>query len=173
MKLTRFFVFAMEVKHTILIILLSVVCSVLLFLVGRWTKSAEIREVEVVTTDTLTVHDTIRVDRPVYITQRIVDTLIVPVVDTLLAHDTTYVYLPRTQREYSEETYRAWVSGYQPSLDSIVVYQKTQYITTTVREKARHWHVGVSAGYGAALNGKQVVLSPYFGVGLTYSLISF
>ena len=139
------------------------------FLVGRWTKTAEIREVEVVKTDTLTVYDTTFIEKPYPVTEKVVETIYVPVTDTLHLHDTTYVVLPRTQKEYSDSTYHAWVSGFLPSLDSIAVYQKTKYITTTIREKPKRFGVGVQAGYGFGKNG----FSPYVGVGVSYNLISF
>ena len=137
---------------------------------GRWVKKhIEPEIIEIVHTDTLTVRDTIRIDRPVYISQRVVDTLLVPVTDTLCLHDTTFISLPRIQREYADSTYHAWVSGYQPALDSIDVYTKTEYITTTIREKPKRWHLGITGGYGIGKDG----LTPYAGIGLTYSIISF
>ena len=140
------------------------------YLSGRWVRRHIQPEViEIVHTDTLVIRDTVRIARPVYISQRIVDTLLVPVTDTLRLHDTTYVSLPRIQREYADSTYRVWVSGYEPALDSIDVYSKTEYITTTIREKPKRWHIGITGGYGVGTKG----LTPYAGVGLTYSIISF
>ncbi len=139
------------------------------FLAGRWTKT-EHTEVEYVRdTLMLTRWDTMYVDRPVYITERVVDSIYVPLTDTLHLRDTTFLVLPRTQKEYSDSLYRAWVSGYQPQLDSIQLFTPTKYITTTIKEPAKHWHIGVSAGYGASKEG----LSPYIGIGLTYSFLSF
>ena len=163
----------METKNIILLILLTLLSAVLIFFAGRWTKRPDVVEVEVVTTDTLTVHDTVRIEKPKYITQKVVDSIYVPVRDTIHLHDTTFVVLQRTQSEYADSLYHAWVSGYDPALDSIHVFTKTQYITTTIQKPPKHWHVGISAGYGATIRDKQVFLSPYLGVGLTYSLFSF
>lgn len=141
----------------------------------KCTRDKNPEVIEVVRTDTLVVHDTIHHERPVYITQRIVDSIYVPVslIDTLRIHDTTTIVLPRMQREYRDTLYHAWVSGYDPALDSIDVFAETKYITTTVQKPPKHWHIGVSAGYGAALHDKMVFLSPYVGIGLTYSIFSF
>ena len=63
-----------------------------------------------------------------YITEKVVDTLyITNVVDSV-------VKLPVTQKHYKEDSlYDAWVSGYEPSLDSISVYGKTEtrFVTET------------------------------------------
>lgn len=173
MKRPCFFIKTMEKNNTLLIILLTLLAAIIIFFAGRWTKRPQTIEVEIVTTDTLVVHDTVRIDRPVYIAKRVVDTLKVPVKETVTIHDTTFISLPREQKEYSDTLYHAWVSGYQPELDSIVVTQLTKYVTTTIKEPARHWHLGVSAGYGAAVHDKTVILSPYVGIGITYSIFSF
>lgn len=137
------------------------------FLAGK--RQARTQEVEVVHTDTLTVYDTTFIDRPYPVYEKFVETIYVPVTDTMRLHDTTFVLIPRTQKEYSDSLYHAWVSGYQPQLDSINIYQSTKYITTTIREKARRWNLSVQAGYGASKHG----LSPYIGVGVSYNLYSF
>lgn len=82
-------------------------------------------------------------------------------IDTVTIHDT--IFIESEQKEYQSENYRAWVSGYQPSLDSIEVYPKTKIITRT---KKRKWSIGIYGGYGIGNNG----LSPEIGVGFTYSL---
>lgn len=93
--------------------------------------------------------------------------------DTIaLGVDSVSVELPITQKQYGDSTYTAWVSGYNPTLDSIYVYPRheTVTITNTLRQKPRRWGLGVSAGYGYA-PGKGMV--PWVGVGVNYTLISF
>ena len=81
-------------------------------------------------------HDTtIRVDTighpyPVYITKRVVDTIPYPVV--INNTDTMYVPLPKEERTYGDSTFFARISGIEPSLDYIEVYQRTEYINNTV-----------------------------------------
>lgn len=88
--------------------------------------------------------------------------------DTIVVHDSVAVEIPITQRLYEGERYRAWVSGFRPSLDSIEVYSTTTTITMP-KEKPKRWGVGIQAGYGAGRNG----LQPYIGVGVSYNLLRF
>lgn len=78
--------------------------------------------------------------------------------------DTIYVPVPITQKEYLTDDYHAWVSGYNPSLDSIDVFQETMYITK--RQSSRRWGIGIMAGYGIGRDG----LSPYVGIGGYYRI---
>lgn len=92
----------------------------------------------------------------------------VVVYDTMLK-DSTNVVIPITQKHYKENEYDAWVSGFNPNLDSIKLYQPTINSTIYVKEKDKRFGVGVVVGYGATKDG----LSPYVGVGVTYSLFKF
>lgn len=85
--------------------------------------------------------------------------------------DSVTVELPITQKWYGDSTYTAWVSGYNPTLDSIYVYPRheTVTITNTLRQKPRRWGLGVSAGYGVTAHGAQ----PYIGIGVQYNIVSF
>lgn len=78
-----------------------------------------------------------------------------------------------TQKVYSDSTYTAYVSGYEASLDSIVVRQKE--VTHTILEtktipktKYRRWNVGLIGGYGYGLKNKS--FEPFVGLGLTLNL---
>ncbi len=84
--------------------------------------------------------------------------------------DSVLVEMPIEQKEYQDSTYKAYISGYDVRLDSIFIYGKTEIKTfEKKKEKNKRWHIGVSAGYGANKQG----LSPYVGVGVTYSIFSF
>ena len=97
------------------------------------------------------------------------------VVEKDYLHDTIpqYIYLPREQKYYEEADgkLRLWISGYDPILDRYEFDQPTTTITTTVKEKASRWGVSINGGYGAALNGKSVVMSPYIGIGISYTIL--
>ena len=127
--------------------------------------------------DTLFVYDTIFIEKPVIKKVEIIDTLLlpVPITDTLMLHDTVLVYLPIEQRQYSDPRYTAWVSGYRPQLDSIHIYQRTEYITKEIKmvTKPKRWGIGLQAGYGISLHNGQVFPAPYIGVGLSYSIINW
>ena len=91
--------------------------------------------------------------------------------DTLFVHDTILI---REEKVYRDSTYTAWVSGYQPKLDSIEVYPKTvtNYITnevtkTVTKTKKPKWVISVGGGIG--YNGK---IEPYVGLSAGYVIWS-
>lgn len=96
--------------------------------------------------DTVWRTDTITYEKPVEIVKYKDKLVYVPVTDTIHKHDTTYIALQFEKKVYRDSTYRAVVSGFQPSLDEISVYPKTAYITNTIVEKAPRWSFGVTAG---------------------------
>ena len=98
-----------------------------------------------------------------------------PITDSLMLHDTVFVHLPIEQRQYSDPSYTAWVSGYRPQLDSIHIYQQTQYITKEIKKatKSKRWGIGLQAGYGVSLHNGQVFTAPYIGVGLNWNFLQF
>lgn len=106
--------------------------------------------VESAVPDTVWRTDTITYEKPVPVEKWIENVVYVPVTqtDTIHHHDTTYIALQFEKKLYQDSTYRAVVSGYQPSLDQISVFPQTAYITNTVVERAPRWSFGVSAGPG-------------------------
>lgn len=123
--------------------------------------------------DTCYVYDTIVVDKPVYKELRYIDTVLVAVSDTIKIIGDTTVALPFEQKVYSDSTYRAVVSGFRPSLDSIAVYPRNSVVTiyydnnSLVEGRNRRWGLGLQAGYGVSGDG----LTPYIGVGLSYNIV--
>jgi hypothetical protein len=87
--------------------------------------------------------------------------------DTLLQHDSVLVEVPIESKHYYAPEYEAWVSGYMPSLDSINVYQRTEYITETItrHKPPNRLSLGIQAGYGYGFKTK--TWEPYVGAGLT------
>lgn len=128
---------------------------------------------EIVRADTVYRSDTVRwpivrdsvVTR--YVTRRFavtrVDTL--KQCDTVRAVDTVEVSLPIVQKVYRDTNYTAWVSGYEPRLDSISVRHRTIIETRTVRERGR-WGVGLGVGLGVGSRGPGVGV----GFGVFYKL---
>ena len=83
--------------------------------------------------------------------------------------DSATVQIPITQKMYRTEQYRAYVSGYNPRLDSIEVYNKTVTITNVIKKKPPgRFGIGVIGGYGVGNNG----FSPFIGIGFQYNLLS-
>lgn len=166
---------------------------VLLAMAGGWLlgKSSERRVVE---RDTVTVVDTVTYAQPVAKDSTVVRyvTTYLPAVkqDTHLSgnyaqkdgenippqglsddRDSMAVEIPITQKVYKGEEYRAYVSGYEPHLDSIFVFPKTTMIRERAYKPPNKWHLGITGGYGYGFKSQQ--MEPYIGIGITYSIISF
>ena len=64
--------------------------------------------------------------------------------------------MPISSKHYGSDQYDAWVSGFEPSLDSIKVYQRTEYITerVTLSKPPNKWELDAVAGldYNTALD---------------------
>lgn len=114
--------------------------------------------------------DTVKVDTPVPVYKYIKYNDTVTICHELRDTVKELVFLPREYMVYKDSTYRAVVSGVQPRLDSIEVYQRNtvQTVTKTIRVPDRkRWGLGVQAGYG--YDGKR--LTPYVGIGVQYDIL--
>lgn len=86
------------------------------------------------------------------------------------SNDTVWATVPRTQKRYEDSTYTAWVSGYEPRLDSIEVYRRT--VTIVKREEGRvrnkRFSIGLTGGFGyGVFTGKPDV---FLGIGATWRI---
>ena len=161
----------------ILILVLLLFALVLGFILGRGNKG-EVQVKERIKTEVVTKYDTIRAAAPEPVHDTIVKWQEVRVPKEHLrdltkmtkGSDSVDVTLPITQRTYRDSNYTAWVSGYQPKLDSIHTYNKMVYTTRTIErtitKPPRKWGIGINAGYGYGINSK--LFEPYIGVGVTY-----
>ena len=128
--------------------------------------------------DTLVIYETKLVEKPVFVEKKVVEKVPVPVPvsDTMMVHDTIYVYMDREQVHWQDSLSDVYASGYDVQVDSVRHNIQTQVITkerdVIVKVKPK-WSVGVHAGYGAFANNGQISASPYIGVGLTYNLFSW
>ena len=84
--------------------------------------------------------------------------------------DTVWAVVPRTQKRYVDSTYMAWISGYEPRLDSIEVYQKTTVVTKSVegRGKSKRFNVGLTGGFGYGVFTRKPDM--WVGVGCTWRM---
>lgn len=154
------------------LLIVSILFNVML-LIGRFSQSGN------ATSDTarVTIIDTISYLQPIPVDSVVVryQTARLPMKrDTVLIGyaDSVDVEVPITQKRYADSTYTAWVSGYNPSLDSICIYRRYEIvtITNTIRPKQKRWGISLNVGYGITpRHGMQ----PYVGVGLSYNLFSF
>ena len=126
--------------------------------------------------DTLLIFDTITLSKPVFVEKIKLDSVLIPVTDTLWLHDTLYVYLEREQIQWQDSLCRVYASGVNPQVDSVTHFVRetivNREISVPVKVKSR-WGLGIQVGYGAGINGKQVYLTPYVGVGISYNILSW
>lgn len=87
--------------------------------------------------------------------------------------DSATVRIPIEQRHYTGDDYEAWISGYNPSLDSLRIYLPTQQITTTTqvtRWKTKRWGISIGAGMLACPKGG---IQPGIFIGVSYTFLTF
>ncbi|MBD9092127.1 MAG: hypothetical protein EGQ20_06335 [Bacteroides oleiciplenus] len=141
----------------ILVILLAVAC------VAAWFRPHEPLPAEIrIETKVKTV---VKVDT-LLISPPMAPLLVFQLTDTIRIGDTV-VY--REQAYYEDSLYRAWVSGYRPRLDSLMVFPRTVYQTVTndiyhtIVPKKKRWGLGLQVGYGYPGGF-------YVGAGINYNL---
>ena len=164
----------MNKKTTFLVnALLTLACVFLFgFIIGQ--KHPQKLPVEPIKTkvDTLVIRDTMMCYKPIYVDRVQLDSVLVPVLDTMMIHDTTFVYLEREKVTWRDSLCEVYASGIMTSVDSVRHFQEYKYITieTQVPVKVRsHWGLGVNAGYGVGKGG----FTPYVGVGVSYNILSW
>ena len=115
--------------------------------------------------------DTLRLNSPILreIHKVTHDTIKIVMNDTIVRRDT--IYLEREQRIYEDKEYKAFVSGFQPRLDSIYVYPKTIYETkVSTRKEWRQFTYGVQLGVGVVMPfNSSASFGGYVGVGIGYN----
>ena len=90
--------------------------------------------------------------------------------DTITLHDSIDVPVPIYQKRYDDSLYTAWVSGYEPNLDSINLRLPTitETVTKTIVKPSPLITVGIQAGAGyGVINRKPDI---YVGVGAQVNL---
>lgn len=174
---------------------LVLMCTFIMGIVcGLLTRCEEqdVGVTDVVRTDTIVKFDTICIAEPVatdsvvirYVTRWLavaekpdtdlsgtvaigVDALVNDVAANDMPPDSVRVIVPITQKTYETDDYKAWVSGYEPELDSINIYRRTETVTNTLYldKNRRRW--GIMAGIGAGISHKGNV-TPMVGVMIGY-----
>lgn len=136
---------------------------------GRTEPPVEPLETKV---DTLLIYDTMTVCEPVFVDRVRLDSILVPVTDSIMVHDTIYAYLQREQVVWRDSMAVVYASGIMPQVDSVRHFREYKVVTiesiVPVKVKSR-WGLGVQAGVGASMDG----LTPYVGVGLSYNILSW
>ncbi|WP_300699411.1 DUF6808 domain-containing protein [uncultured Bacteroides sp.] len=144
----------------ILVVLLVIAC------VATWFRPHETLPVEIRTetkVKTVVKVDTLLISAPM------APLLVFQLIDTIRIGDTV-VY--REQAYYEDSLYRAWVSGYRPRLDSLMVFPRIVYQTVTndvyhtITLKKKRWGLGLQVGYGYPFG-------IYAGVGVSCNLFQW
>ena len=151
----------------LLIVVFASAAYLLLSHLCRRDTPPQIKEVGV--PDTLIVWDTIFIDKPIWVTSKVRDSVrfAVPKAQADTVHDTVYVYLPQQEIVWTDSLCSVYAHGINPVIDSVTHFLPTK--TIIPKPKQKKWGIGIQAGYGASEDG----LSPYIGIGVTYSLIRF
>lgn len=146
---------------------LIVIGLVVVLFLSLWSGK-KVETIEIKTTDTIIVYkyDTIVDYKTRYITERVLDTIFLPSQNT--TSKTPSIPLLITQRHYSKPNlYDLWISGHKPTVDSIKVYQKTEYqtITNEITKEIypKYWRMYLGVGF-QAISGTFV---PTVGITLT------
>ena len=155
---------------------MTILCVILLILIGiligqkhRQKSPLEPTEIKV---DTLIVRDTIMQHKPIFVDKIKVDSVLIPVKDTIVIRDSVYIYMDREKITWRDSLCEVYASGIMPQVDSVRHFQEYKYITieTQVPVKVKsHWGLGVNAGYGVG----QGSLTPYIGIGVSYNILSW
>ena len=85
-----------------------------------------------------------------------------------IPRDSVLVEVPIESKHYHADEYDAWISGYEPSLDSIKVYQKETIITETITrmKPPNKWELDAVAGIDYNVTSQRY--TPYAGGELIY-----
>ena len=158
-----------EKVMTILCVILLVMDIGVLWQNYRQKTSVEPPEIKV---DTLIVRDTIMQYKPIFTDKIKVDSVLIPVKDTIVIRDSVYIYMDREKITWRDSLCEVYASGIMPQVDSVKHFREYQYVTIEtaipVKEKS-HWGLGINAGYGVGQGG----LTPYIGIGVSYNILSW
>ena len=165
-----------------------IICAVFVISVISLTRCmSATHEREPATVDTVSVivvHDTIVDTIPVPVESRQVGTVTarLPIENSVCVDDScqhlsdscqhyTDVLIPIEQHVYTDSAnYRAVISGYRVSLDTLAVFRQREYITQRLKPPEKRW--GLSVGVGAVV-GTDMRVRPGLFVGGTYTFVTF
>lgn len=87
---------------------------------------------------------------------------LVSIKDTIHVKDTILI---TEVKEYRDTLYQLKISGINPNLDEIKIFNRGIY-TTRIVEKQKKWGIGATFGYGISKDG----LTPALVLGLSYNI---
>ena len=156
---------------------MTILCVILLMfsigiLIGQKNRQKTPIEPPETKVDTLVIRDTIMQYNPIFVNKIKVDSVLIPIKDTIVIRDSVYIYMDREKITWRDSLCEVYASGIMPQADSVRHFTKYTYITieTQVPVKVKsHWGLGVNAGYGVGQGG----LTPYIGIGVSYNILSW
>ena len=156
---------------------MTILCVILLMfsigiLIGQKNRQKTPIEPPETKVDTLVIRDTIMQYNPIFVNKIKVDSVLIPIKDTIVIRDSVYIYMDREKITWRDSLCEVYASGIMPQVDSVRHFTKYKYITieTQVPVKVKsHWGLGVNAGYGVGQGG----LTPYIGIGVSYNILSW
>lgn len=158
-----------EKLMTILCVILLVVDIGVLWHNHQQKTPVEPPEIKV---DTLIVRDTIMQYKPIFTDKIKVDSVLIPVKDTIVIRDSVYIYMDREKITWRDSLCEVYASGIMPQVDSVRHFREYQYVmietAIPVKDKS-NWGLGINAGYGVGQGG----LTPYIGIGVSYNIFSW
>ena len=80
--------------------------------------------------DTLVIYETKLVEKPVFVEKKVIEKVPIPVSDTMMVHDTIYVYMDREQVHWQDSMSDVYASGYDVQVDSVRHNIQTQVTST-------------------------------------------
>lgn len=164
------------------VIILIIFCAIIFGIFGYFCGRTP---VEVVKTDTVTKTDTFWKDTTIYEKEFIPKIVIKTKVDTVYDENGDTIELVTESKKYEKSIIsgkdtadlKVYVSGIEPSLDSLEMRLKTHTevntveITKYVQKKKTfkdRFHLGLQVGYGLGLKSKE--FEPFVGLGVSFDL---
>ena len=142
------------------------------FLVGQRCPRNGTGEPQTTRVDTLVIRDTIKVTEAVSVTKKVIDSVLVPVTDTITLRDTLWVILEKEQVTWEDSLARVYASGINPQVDSVIHFTQDLIITKeipVIQVKKTKFGLGFQAGVGV----ERDKIVPYIGVSLSYNILSW
>ena len=164
------------------VIILIIFCAIIFGIFGYFCGRTPL---EVVKSDTVTKTDTFWKDTTIYEKEFVPKIVIKTKVDTVYDENGDTIELVTESKKYEKSIIsgkdtadlKVYVSGINPSLDSLEMRLKTHTevntveITKYVQKKKTfkdRFHLGLQVGYGLGLKSKE--FEPYVGIGLGFDL---
>ena len=156
---------------------MTILCVILLMfsigiLIGRKNRQKMPIDPPETKVDTLVIRDTIMQYKPIFVDKIKMDSVLIPVKDTIVIRDSVYIYMDREKITWRDSLCEVYASGIMPQVDSVRHFQEYKYITIETQAPVKvksHWGLGVNAGYGVGKGG----LTPYIGIGVSYNILSW